>query len=319
MDSIRTTLFDSLPSFYFIIMAIAFLFSLLSAFILKRRFKNHLFILFLFFMMMNISLPLAGLLINVWIVYYLMAVKYKKPLDETKRIDMLEYYSQFPKINRIFGESSMEQMLGDEINTTSQKMKALVALSEDTRKNEIILIRNTLSDSNDEIRLFSFALIDRLERGVNAKIHQALEQYAKADNREIRARIAGELAHSYWELLYYELVDEDLKFFIAKEIKKYAKEKLSFEPDDYQINVLLGKCSLVLQEFSESKYYLEKVLTEQPKKSEYLVPYLGEIYFAERNYGKVKKLMMQASSLRINMMLNPVVELWSPGVTDENK
>ena len=204
----------SLGLFYFLLAIFSLGIAATAAWIVKRRFSNSYGSLFLFFWTFNMIAPLIGAVATLWISIYLVTVRYEKVLTETHTLDMSEIYSEFPQVQRIFGEASMGQILTSKKVPDSLKMKALVSLAENTRKNEITLIKKTLSDRNDEIRLYSFATIDKLERNINSHIYLQLDLYQKTEDSEKRARIAGEIAHLYWEMLYFELADEDLASFL---------------------------------------------------------------------------------------------------------
>ena len=42
-----------------------------------------------------------------------------------------------------------------------------------------------------------------------------------------------------------------------------------------------------------------------------ITPYLAELYYIKHDYQHVKQLMHDASSLRSNQLLNPVIEIWN--------
>jgi tetratricopeptide (TPR) repeat protein len=240
-----------------------------------------------------------------------MTVEYGEVLTETSSIDMGEVYSEFPEVQRIFGEASMRQILTSDKAPDELKMKALVSLAENTRKNEIALIRQTLSDRNDEIRLYSFAVIDKLERNINNTIHTKLDNYHQAMNNKERAKLAGEIAKLYWEMLYFELADEDLKHFIALEVDHYATEALEEYPENTALNALLGRCCLIIREYECARKYFEKLINKHRMRENSITPYLAELYYIKHDYQHVKQLMHDASSLRSNQLLNPVIEIWN--------
>lgn len=301
----------SLTSFYLALSLFSVAVAAVAALIVKRRFSDHYGILFLFFWVFNIAVPIIGIIATLWIIVYLNTVRYEKVLTETHTLDMSEIYSEFPEVQRIFGEASMEHVLSSEKVSDALKMKALVSLAEGTRKNEIALIKKTLSDRNDEIRLYSFAIIDKLERNINSRIYRRLDAYNDMKESKKRSAIASELAHLYWEMLYFELADEDLVSFIAHEVDRYANEALQTDPDDPALNTLLGKCCLMTHEFDRSIHYFEKLHTQSGTRTNTVTPYLAELYYNKGDYKHVKKLMHDADGLRSNQLLNPVIEIWN--------
>lgn len=305
----ETTL--SLGTFYLLLALFSLCVALLAAGLLRKRFSDSYGIVLLLFWTLNMAAPIIGSLATLWLVYYLLSVRYEEVLTETNTIDMSEFYSDFPRVQRIFGEGSMHEILSNEEISGSLKMKALVSLAENTRKNEISLIKNALSDRNDEIRLYSFAIIDRLERNINNRIHLMLDEYNKLTGAEKRAEAAGKIAHLYWEMLYFELTDEDLKQFIAREVDRYASEALEKKPDDPSLNTLLGKCCLMTGQYRRARRYFETILTRFDILKNSITPYLAELYFIKHDYRHVRELMHDADGLRSNQLLNPIIEIWN--------
>jgi tetratricopeptide (TPR) repeat protein len=190
-------------------------------------------------------------------------------------------------------------------------MKALVSLAENIRKNEIALIKQTLSDRNDEIRLYSFAIIDKLERTINNTIHTKLDNYRQSKNTKDRAKLAGEIAQLYWEMLYFELADEDLRHFITLEIDHYGTEALKEYPESIALNTLMGRCCLMAREYERAEKYFEKLINQYGVRDNSITPYLGELYYIKHDYQHVKQLMHDTDNLRSNQLLNPVIEIWN--------
>jgi len=303
-------IFVSLPIFYMVHSTISLALSLISSSILQRRFEDGRFKITLFFWMFNMSLPLIGYLMTVWLVYYLTYVKYEKQLTNTHSINMIDFENEFPKVIRLFGEAAMEKLLSEDISSSSIKMKALVSLSDNASRTDVALIKSSLSDRNDEVRLYSFAVIDKLERGINGQIHEKLKLYTDADSAKERVARAEELAHLYWDLVYFELADENLKKFIVSEVEKYAKIVLDVDPDNVKINILLGKTYLMDREVDEAESCFKNVV-KNGKNIDFIVPYLAEIFFIKRSFAEVKNLFANARGLGTNTLLYPITEQWS--------
>ncbi len=287
--------------------------ALVSIYMLGEKFPGEKSKIFIFFWVFNVALPLVGFLMTAWIIYYLRTVKYEEQLSNVEYIDMAGFSSEFPEVRRIFGEASMGRILGGDVMSESLKMKALVSLVESVGKNDIALIKNSLSDRNDEIRLYGFAVIDKLERGINSQIHQKLQAIENVSGREEKAKLAEELAFLYWDIVYFELADSDLKEFIAREVQKYAKESLRTNPENGKLCLLLGRCSLMLKDYDSAEAYLELAVRYGGRNNEFMIPYLAEIHYNKREFSIVKKLLSGAESLQINMLLNPLVEQWKEG------
>jgi len=309
MDIIES-ITHSLWFFYSINCVVSAIIAVSAAWALKKRYKEGFGKIFLFFLLFNLTTPVIGIILTLWIVYYLNTVTYEQKLENIHYIDMTEFRTYFIKVKRIFGEGSMKELLTNNMINTSMKMKALVSLSDNIQKRDISLIKGALSSRDDEIRLYSFAIIDNLERNINNRIHQKMQLYRKSENTEQQAKLAKELALLYWEVVYFELADEELKLFIAREVDRYASKALLFDTEDNDLNFLLGRCCLLTKEYARAKGYFETIITRDRR----AVPYLAELYFIEKAYENVAKLLEGADWLRSDQLLNPVVEIWDKKV-----
>ncbi len=311
MNAIYEQLIDSLALFYLVHAIISLFISIIASEFLIYKFKSKRIQYILFFWVFNIAFPIVGYLMTAWIVYYLLRVKYDKQLQNIHSINMIEFENEFPEINRVFGEASMDKLLSSEedTNNSSLKMKALVSLADNTGKSDVILIKNRLSDKNDEIRLYSFAIIDKLQRGINAQIHEKMQLFEEDKDPVTKAKRAEELAYLYWDLIYYELADSDLKKFIIQEVKKYALIALEFNPENEKINVLLGKTYLTQNEVDTAQEYFTKAI-KYGINMDFIIPYLAEIYYTKKDYAKVKELLSTAKGLHVNAVLYPLMVQW---------
>jgi len=208
--------------------------------------KNNRITNFLFMFLFNFSMPIVGYAFSIWITLYLKHVKYEKVVANTNILNLDEFGTSFLKVERIFGEGSMIDLMNSEYAPKSKKLKALSSLANNATPANLKIIRETLSSTDDEIRMFGYAIINKAEKTLNIKINTQLEKFNEAKTflsmkdeddlenmhaegykkynkyyRESMAEAAKELAHLYWELVYTELSHESLKEDFLKEVVKY--------------------------------------------------------------------------------------------------
>jgi tetratricopeptide (TPR) repeat protein len=312
MNAFIDWVFLSLWNFYVVHGVISLLIALIGAWFLNRHYKDQFFRYVMIVFVFNIALPVIGYILSIWLVYYLLNVQYRTELSNVDYIDMFEFENEFPQIQRVFGEASIGDLLHNEDALSSLKMKAIVSLSDNVSKRNVMLIKENMSNKSDEIRLFSFAIIDDMERGINGKIHDLLQEFQAAEDQSMKVKLAEQLSFLYWELVYFELSDEVLQKFVLQEVKKYASIVLESTPDHKKINLLLGKVYLKEEAYEEAEEKLEKVISLTDER-DYIIPYLAEIYFNKREFGKLKSLgsaFKNMESLMMNETLYPVIEQW---------
>lgn len=309
MTMFETVTWETLLQFYALHLFIASVFSWAAVHLLRRRYQDAQRILFLFFLFFNIALPVIGYLFTLILGYYLLHVKHAPMLINTKMLNMEELDQEFPQVKRSFGEGSMVELMSNELATQGLRMKALSAMAENMTQKNIGMIKHSLSDRDDELRLYSFSLISSMEHGLNNKIHEASLRYKSAEDEEDRANAAKELALLYWEMVYFDLSDEVLKNYLMSEALKYAKIAAVARAHDKSINVLLGKIYLAKEEFDNATTEFV-IAIESGVESEYIVPYLAELYFQRGNYASIRSMLSLVESLKMSVTMYPVVAQW---------
>jgi len=302
-------IFDSLVLFYSLNALLSTLIALIATSYLKKKYLDKDIYIFLFCWTFAFVLPIVGYFMLAWIVFFLLHVEYGVALKDEKVINMEEFLSDFPKIKRSFGEAGIGKLLSDEEASEELKLKALTSLSENAKRDDIETIKKMLGDKNDEVRLYSFSIINKLERNLNNKIHEKLKEFNNAKNKKAKIQAAAELAHLYWDLVYYQLSDEDLKGFIIKEVEKYATYVLYRDSSNPQINLLLGKVYLYQKKYNSAQLFITTALKRGVNR-DFIIPYLAEIFFEKRQFQTVKRLLENAKDIEFNSKLYPIVLLW---------
>lgn len=290
--------------------AVSFIAAQISARYLVARFANHKDTAFMFMFIYNLSMPIIGYISSIWISYYLKNISYEKKLEETSFLDLELFENNFIKVERQFGEGSIQDMMLNEFVPTEKKIKALVSMSDNISQNNIQIIKNTLSSSDDEVRLYSFAIIDKIERGINGKIYKSLEAFKRTEERKERAKLAKDLAFLYWEMIYYELSEDSLRDYLLQEVLNYidiAKEHYFQDP---KLHILLGRVYMLKKEYlkASSQFTLANELS--PEDIAFIMPYLAEINFITGHYNTVKEIIKHADGLDLNSTMFPIVEQW---------
>ena len=195
--------------------------------------KYNQITIFLFSFLFNISVPFLGYFFTIWIFWYMVNVKYEEKIIDTNILDLDEFQESFLEVERLFGESSMINIMNNEYIPRPKKIKALSTLANTNSPMSLQLVKQTLSSKDDEIRMFGYAIINKAETNINSKINKNLaiisEEMAKGDakNRQRIAFSAKELAYLYWEMVYAELAHESLKINFLNSVITYidiAKE-----------------------------------------------------------------------------------------------
>ncbi len=306
--------------------------------------KNNKITSFLFFFLFNLSIPFAGYLFSIWVALYLMNVTYEKKVANTNMLNLDEFGTSFLKVERIFGEGSMSDLMTSKYAPKSKKLKALSSLATNISPTNLRIIRQTLTSTDDEIRMFGYAIINKAEKILNQKINKQLDiiynESKKGDNKDeyIVALASKELAFLYWEMVYTELSHISLKnnflnsvityielskeYFLSKigEIREDMKSKTDEKllkiqlQDTYKIcsslYMLMGRVYMQREQYEEAKSELTIAQELLPEQATFILPYLAEVYFVTGKYNVVQSILNQAESFELNSTLYPIAQQW---------
>ena len=290
------------------------LFAVGAARLLQKRYPGQRGGVTAFFFFMMVVMPLVGWIVAAWVLAYLLGVKYQVRTLEFHTIHFDEFFERFPKVQRRFGEGAMHQIMHNEHIPITLRLSALTMLAEYPDKRNLALIKQLLSSHNDEIRLFSFSVIDGVEHDINEKIHKALQIFEKSEEDSNKIRAAEQLAYLYWELVYLELADEVLTDFLLREVERYASYAVERKLEVPRLCILLGRVAFEKGRLEEATAYFHRAL-ECGKKIrmesiDYILPYLAEIAFRERNFREVAEQLKGVKNYELNTHLNALTRMW---------
>jgi len=267
-------------------------------------------LLFLF----NFIVPAMGALFS-WLLIFWGFVKSQEveSLIKIDDIDMEIISEGFPVVERIFGEGSLSSLLKDKNAPASKKLKALSILTEMKSKESMTLIKETLSDNDDEVRLVGFSIIDNMEKKVNEKIHELKHIILTTRDDIKRATHQKDLAFTYWELIYQGLVDEQLKHYMIENILSEIKAAKKHISEDEKLYKLEGRVFLTQNKFQEAKEAFVKALDLGISEGE-VSSFMAEISYQERNYSRIAYWMQKIPKQSLNYQLHSLRSIWQGSV-----
>ncbi|MDF1878378.1 hypothetical protein JHD46_01850 [Sulfurimonas sp. SAG-AH-194-C20] len=225
--------------------------------------KNNTKVSFLFLFLFNIAIPVLGYPLCIWTAWYLYNVTYDKTVAKTNILNLDEFGISFLKIERIFGEGSLIDLMTSKYAPKSKKLKALSALATRVSPENLRVVRETLTSKDDEIRMFGYAILNKAEKALSMKINTNLEIFHEENNKETdinfarKAASAQELATLYWEMVYTELSHESLKKSFLDEVSRYVQIA-----KDYYVprsHVLQKKLEIIKVNLEKSELLVKKL------------------------------------------------------------
>ncbi|MEJ5172890.1 MAG: hypothetical protein WHT47_04185 [Hydrogenothermaceae bacterium] len=214
--------------------------------------------------------------------------------------------------NRKFGEGALISIGKSENIPKELKERAILSISEIKNPVGMAIIKENLSSNFDEVRLYAFSVISKVEKEFNKKIHLIREKL-KDENlkNEEKTSLYYELASVYYDLVYFNIVDEEFKNFMIEESFYYAKKSLDIQetPEAILLTARIYMRKEMLEKAYEEFIKVFKFKDVSPLK---YVPYLAEIYYKFGFYKEVENLFRSFPELAVitNPNLDFVVKLW---------
>jgi hypothetical protein len=138
-----------------------------------------------------------------------------------------------------FGVASIAGILqgASELGQRQQGVLATLRL----RDNEAIpLLRRALRDPEDDVRLLAYALLDRKEQAITARIRQRQKQLDRTEGDQ-RVSHHSAIAHDCWELIHLGLVQGEVMSYLLTTARQHAEDALQLKPQNAGLQLLLGK------------------------------------------------------------------------------
>lgn len=210
-----------------------------------------------------------------------------------------------------FRQAGMRAFISNERAPVATRLRALVALQNVPGNVASPLLRDVLTDPSEDIRLLAYGMLDNKEKVVNNDIHRASRSYqGAAEGSSARQEAARRLADLYWELVYQELAQGDLRDHALRESLRYTLVALADSPDDAALHLRHGRLLQALHRPEEARQAYDQALALGMPKTR-IVPYLAEVAFETGHHDEVRALMSDLGNWQSLPRLKPVIAYWS--------
>lgn len=198
---------------------------------------------------------------------------------------------------------------------TDKQVVAVMATTRMKSKQAVPLLKVAMRDESDDVRLLAYSIKDKKESEINGKIKrliQVLDEDGKHPDRKRlsdREKAATEqnLAFLYWELVYLDLAEGDIRAFFLEQVVAHATsalDEISYGP----LAVLLARAYM-----EQGSHGLARDALDLAERSGVerlvLAPYRAEIAFHERRFSEVRARLMEVGASP-HEALREVLDFW---------
>jgi len=212
----------------------------------------------------------------------------------------------FPAIKRELGEGAAS-LSGGKIPKET-KLKIMSIFSKEINSKSLKIIKNFLTDEDNEIRLYSFQALSNIKNEINSRINEAFNELENEKDNFKKAQLNKKLALFYFQMFDLEISEESLqKFFIEKSMHhlSLAEEFI----DDGELLLIKAKIMDVRGEPLAAIDALEKAL-KYGIDGNIIYPFMAEICFKLKDYKKVREILSKDFSLKLDFNTKPMVDIW---------
>lgn len=311
---------DSVLMTYFIVHALACILFALGLRPLIRTTshqlgKHHLALLGLI-AIVSFTIPIAGAAGCLAATFALY--RYRNPDSHSRFPSVsLPEFDQHQSSSNSRRPTGLKTFLTNQSVPTASRMRVMVGLSGVSGRLASPMLRTALSDSNDDLRLLAYSMLDNKEQQISQAIHDAQQSLERAHKTEgisppgpqgIQA--AWALSDLYWEMIYQGITQSDVREHAISESLHYCQVVLQEDPDNALLTLRKGRLMQLRQDYAQAQSAYEMAL-EQGLPAARVIPYLAEIHFLQHNYSEAQLLMQALDSAQAPPRLRPCMQYWS--------
>lgn len=277
--------------------------------LLPARLKEPRLPILVLFFGMAYAIPLFGF-IGLIAAIVILRMSAKQTLADPFEAITLPVIDPHQRASGGFRQAGMGAFIANTKAPVSTRLQALVALQNIPGRVASPLLRNVLSDPSEDIRLLAYGMLDNQEKGLNNLIHAERNRYAEASDPAARIVSAQRLSALYWELVYHDLVQGDLRRHALLQSQQYTMEALGPSRDNAALHLRIARLRQMLGETPAARLSYERALSLGMPRTR-IVPYLAELAFDAGDYDSVCMWMSELRDWRSLPRLKPIIEYWN--------
>jgi len=201
-----------------------------------------------------------------------------------------------------------------EASSADERIRAVMALRHMDARRAVPLLRQAFAHDSEDVRLLAFAILERREKRLRARIKAAEGRLAQAtaEPSERPARWHRRLGRDHWELVYGGFVSADLEPAMLAKARDHLERAIALEPDAALMR-LLARTHLREREPAQARAWLLRA-AQAGAPHPTLVPWLAEAAWQERRFGDVAAILrgVPRAALR-RPELDAVAAFWTAG------
>lgn len=221
-------------------------------------------------------------------------------------------FDQHQKRHSALRQVGLRSFLGNHQAPLHTRLRAMASLQHVPGRTASPLLREVLSDPSEDLRLLAYGMLDNLEKRLNRSIDQELDALQAAQSLQQNAQAldsAQRLSDLYWELVYQQLVQGDLRQHALQESLHYCRQVLAQQPGNAPLLLRQGRLQHALGDNAQARASYQQA-QQLGLPATRVLPYQAELCFAERDFAQARALLQQLGQWNALPRLRPVIDYW---------
>lgn len=179
----------------------------------------------------------------------------------------------------------------DGLRSREARLEALAELRGRNDPGAIALLRRALEDSEEDVRLLAYSLLESKSRTAYRAIHESTRALEEAPGR--RHALHRLLAFQHWELAWLGLAEGECLSHALEMARRHALAALESETASASLYILLGRIHLRSNAPGQAAgAFAQALQLGAPRTS--LAPWLAEAAYAQRRFDLVRGHLLEA-------------------------
>lgn len=196
----------------------------------------------------------------------------------------------------------------------NRRIAALIATLSLKDQYAVPLLRLALKDAEDDVRLLAYALLNRKEKTIEARIRDRSVQVGSGSPAQIFSHHKA-LAHDYWALANLVAFQGSTLLLLCGHAHEHAHAALQDFPQDGGLQFLFGRILLLERQLDAASDAFENA-RQSGIDARQTGPFLAEIAYLMRRYSDVTNHLIQAGNSGGQLGLNKSLAYWEGSNND---
>ncbi|MNR89010.1 hypothetical protein D3C72_199640 [compost metagenome] len=304
---------EAMLAFFLAQLVLACLATLVALRLLPRVYRKQKRSTGIYLFLLSLTVPLGGIIICLGAIYLAYRFPLKREMTNIREIDLPTF--EMSLVERIkHGAGSRLRIQLDNVDApVAERMTALLAMQAMPKRTASPILRSLLWDSVEDVRLLMYGMLDGAEKDITQKIHAELPKLAALkgkNNENERYAINYRLAQFYWELIYQNLVQDDIYRYTADQADHYATVALEIDANSASLWYMRGRLALTRRQPDEAAAFLKRA-GQAGFPNDRLLPLIAECAYLHRNYAEVRTALNAFQNRSTIPFLQPLQRYWT--------